>query len=271
MALRLKEVQLDFRARLAVVNHLMKYTKTHLLYTLIAVLALLYASNIYYTKSLTSALVELPVKLSFVIIQGPADACKNCFDAKSIVQSLETSQKTTYKTRVFPFDDPISLQYIEKYRIENLPAIIVAGDISNERVTDAWQSLSGKEVNKSVVLENLLPYYDLKTAKVKGVINATLIKDATCEECFDENIYLNILKNFGLIINDASTYDVGSPEGKTFIGKYTITKVPTLILSSGTQAYPNFINSWSEVGTIEEDGTLILRDVQKINTQYKEL
>ena len=249
----------------------MKYTKTHLFYAIIGVLALLYAVNIYYTRELTTALVELPVKLSFVVIQGPENACKNCFDAKSIVQSLETSQKTTYKTRVFSFDDPISLQYIEKYRIENLPAIIVAGDTTNEKVAGAWTSLSGKEINKSVVLENLLPYYDLKTAKVKGVINAILIKDATCEKCFDENIYLNILKNFGLIINDTSTYDVGSPEGKTFVEKYTITKVPTLILSSGTQAYPNFINSWSEVGTIEEDGTLILRDVQKINTQYKEL
>lgn len=249
----------------------MKYTKTHLLYALIAVLAILYALNIYYTKNLTSALVELPVKLSFVIIQGPENTCKNCFDAKSIIQSLESSQKTTYKTKAFSFDDPISAQYIEKYRIENLPAIIVAGDISNEKVAGAWTSLSGKEVNKSVVVENLLPYYDIKTAKVKGIINATLIKDATCEDCFDENIYLNILKNFGLIINDTITHDVSSPEGQTLVEKYAITKVPTLVLSAGTKEYANFVNSWPEVGTIEEDGSLVLRNVQKINTQYKEL
>jgi len=249
----------------------MKYTKTHILFALITVLALLYASNIYYTKNLISALVEEPVKLSFVVIQGPEDACNNCFDVKSIIQSLGASQKTTYKTKAISFEDPISAQYIEKYRIENLPAIIVSGDISNEKVAGAWTSLSGKEVNNSVVLENLLPYYDIKTAEIKGIINATLIKDATCEECFDENIYLNILKNFGLIINDSITYDVDSPEGTTLVKQYAITKVPTLILSPGTQAYSNFINSWPEVGTIEEDGALILRDVQKINTQYKEL
>lgn len=238
---------------------------------MIGVLALLYASNIYVTKKLTSALVELPVKLSFVVIQGPESTCKNCFDAKSIIQSFEASQKTTYKIKTFSYDDPISAQYIEKYRIENLPAIIVAGDISNEKVAGAWTSLSGKEVNKSVVLENLLPYYDIESASIKGVIDAILIKDATCTDCFDENMYLNILKNFGLIVNSTNTYDVSSGEGKTLVEKYAITKVPTLILSSGTQAYSNFINSWSEVGTIEEDGTLILRDVQKINTQYKEL
>ena len=238
---------------------------------LIGVLALLYASNIYVTKKLTSALVELPVKLSFVIIQGPEDACKNCFDAKSIIQSLESSQKTTYKTKTFSYDDPISLQYIEKYRIENLPAIIVAGDISNEKITGAWTSMSGKEVNKSVVVENLLPYYDIESASIKGAIDVILIKDATCTDCFDENMYLNILKNFGLIINDTITHDVSSPEGKTLVEKYTITKVPMLILSPGTQAYPNFINAWSEVGTIEEDGNLVLRDVQKINPQFKEL
>lgn len=236
-----------------------------------AILALLYASNISLTQKLSSVLIEKPVKLSFVVIQGPKDKCNNCFDAQSIIRSLETSQKTAYKIKTFSYDDPISLQYIEKYRIENLPAIIVAGDISNEKVAGAWTSLSGKEVNKSVVVENLLPYYDIKTAKVKGIINATLIKDATCEDCFDENIYLNILKNFGLIINDTITHDVGSPEGKTFIEKYTITKVPALMLSSGTKEYTNFVNSWSEVGTIEKDGSFILRDVQKINTQYKEL
>ena len=46
MALHLKEVRLDSRAKLAVVNHLMKYTKTHLFYAIIGILALLYASNI---------------------------------------------------------------------------------------------------------------------------------------------------------------------------------------------------------------------------------
>ncbi|MDP4011697.1 MAG: hypothetical protein Q8P72_05750 [Candidatus Roizmanbacteria bacterium] len=249
----------------------MKYTKTHALFALFAILAILYASGIYLTQKLTAELVELPTKLSFVIIQGPEDACKNCFDANSIVQSLESSQKTTYKTKNFSYNNPLSKQYIEKYQIQNLPAIVVSGDITNEKVAGAWKSLSGKEINKSIVLENLLPHYDIKSTSVKGVIDAILIKDATCTDCFDENIYLNILKNFGLIVNSTSTYDVGSPEGKMLVETYAITKVPTLILSAGTKEYANFVNAWSEVGTIEADGTLVLRDVDKINPQFKEL
>jgi len=249
----------------------MKYNKTHLLYGLFAILAVLYVSKIYLTKNLTSLLVVSPVKLSFAVIQAPEKACNKCFDAGTIIKSIESSQKTTYKTKNISFDNPISKQYVEKYQIKNLPAIVVSGDIANEKIARAWKSLSGKEVNKSIVLENLLPYYDIKNASIKGQINATLLKDSSCENCFDENIYLNILKNFGLIVNSTNTYDVSSKEGKALVENYAIYKLPTLILSSGTKDYANFVNAWSEVGTIEEDGNMVLRNVEKINTQYTEL
>lgn len=216
-------------------------------------------------------MIDVPAKVSFAIIEGPEDACSKCFDAKTISTTIDSAYNIKYKTKNISYSSPLSQQYIEKYNIQNLPAVVVTGDITNEKVLAAWEALAGKEVNNGIVIENLLPYYDIQSAMVKGMITATLVKDATCVECFDENVYITILQNFGLVVSNTKVVDIASPEGQTLVAQYAIIKVPTLILSPDTNEYPTFISAWAEVGTRENDGNLVLRDVEKINPQFKEL
>jgi hypothetical protein len=249
----------------------MKYPKSHILFALMGVLAILYATNIFFTRSLSAIMIDVPTKVSFAIIEGPEGTCDNCFDASTISTSIDSAYHIKYKTKNIPYNSPLSKQYIEKYHIQNLPAVVITGDITNDKVIVAWEALAGKEVNNGIVIENLLPYYDIQSATVKGMITATLVKDTTCVECFDENIYITILQNFGLVVSNTQVSDIASLEGQALVAQYAITKVPTLILSPETNEYPNFISAWAEVGTREHDGSLVLRDVEKINPQFKQL
>ena len=249
----------------------MRYNKTQIIFVLFGALAVLYAVNIFLTKGVFDVLVDAPAKISFTIIEPPENGCESCFDANKIVKMVDTAHDIKYKAKSMSYDNVLSQKYIEMYGIKNLPAVVVSGDIANEKVVSAWSALSGREKDGRIIIENLLPYYDVESGEVKGVVSALLIKDDTCKECFDENTYINIIERFGMVIGNKTTYDVASNEGKSLIKEYAITKIPTLILSPNTRDYPNFESLWKEVGTIEGNGWFVFREVQRLSPQYKQL
>jgi len=249
----------------------MRYNKAQIILVLFTVLAALYAVNISYTKKLANTLIESPAKLSFTIVEPPKDDCENCYDANEIIKMIDNSHNIKYKTNSLPYGGTLSQKFIEMYDIKNLPAIVVSGDISSAQVAPAWKAMAGEEKNDRIIMENLLPYYDLESGSEKGVISVVLLKDEKCASCFDANEYTNILKRFGLFVKETVIYDVASAEGKELVGKYSVKKVPTMILSPDAKDYKKFADSWGEVGTISEDGRFILREVQKVSPQYKNI
>ena len=249
----------------------MYYNKTQIIFTLFTILTVLYAVNIFLTKSISDILVATPVKVSFVIIEPPKDRCENCFDADNVAKMIKTAHNIKYTSSRMLYTSRLSQKYIETYGIRNLPAVVVSGDIANKNLMSAWKALSGEKRNGRIVIDNLLPHYNIESDKVKGVISAVLIKDKTCKKCFDENKYINILGKFGMVVGNTEVYDVASNKGRAFVRKYFITKIPTLILSPDAGDYPGFAASWADVGTIEKDGWFIFRKVQKLSKEYKNI
>ena len=112
-------------------------------------------------------------------------------------------------------------------------------------------------------MQNLLPYYDIKTQQKKGFIDVVLLKDKSCSDCFDVTRYLSTLKRFGMAIATSSIYDISSPEGKSYVEKYNIKKVPTMLMSASADDYSGFKKLWKSVGTVESDGWFIFRKVDR--------
>jgi hypothetical protein len=242
-----------------------------ILYTLLGLLVIFYAANIYITANLSAALIDKPVKIAFVIIQPQAGDCKDCFDPNRVVEMMKTSHNITYKTTVLDYSSPLATKYISMYDIKTLPAVIITGDIANEKLTNAWGVLTAKLVKDARIIENLLPYYDIASATVKGLVAVTVLTDGTCQKCFDAQQYLSMLKRLGLQLGKTNTYDISTAEGKALVEKYNIQKLPTMLISPDVSVYKNFVTAWSEVGTVSDDGWLVLREVQKISPDYKSL
>lgn len=81
-----------------------------------------------------------------------------------------------------------------------------------------------------------------------------------------------ILARFGLAINEEKTFDINSSNGTELVGNYSITQVPTIVLTGDLAIYTDFNTVWSQVGTIEKDGTYVFRELSAMGPiVYKDL
>ncbi len=235
---------------------------------LLFVLLALYGANIFIIGKLSAALIDKPIELSFVTIAAPETDCAVCPEPKRIIDIIDQSHNVTYDTTELDSNSALGQKYIDLYGIENLPAIIVSGDIQDERILGSWKSFGARVEKDRVIIDALVPSYNLVEGKTRGVVEVLLLRDSTCVSCFDEKAYLNILQRFGVVIGKTAVYDVESTEGKELVEKYSIQKVPTMLISPDIDAYQRVMDTWNQVGTIESDNWLILREVQKISPEY---
>jgi hypothetical protein len=240
-----------------------------LLGVVIGVLLILYAVNIFFTNQLINAWVDEPVALTFTLISAPD--CERCVDPKQIVSVIDAAHNIDYETSVVEFDSTIGAKYIDMYGIAKLPAVVVSGDVRNERVLGAWESFRGRTVDDSIIIDDLIPFYDLAERKNKGVVDVVILMDSSCESCLDPNAYLGMVQKLGLAAGEVLGHDLASAEGSALIKNYQITKLPAVLLSPDASEYENLDKVWQEVGTIEEDGWYVFREVQKISSDFTTL
>ena len=74
-------------------------------------------------------------------------------------------------------------------------------------------------------------------------------------------------------MNKENKVDISSAEGKALVEKYAIKKVPTVVISGDLREYEGFDTVWGQVGSIEEDGTYVFRQLEVLsqNIVYKDL
>ncbi len=98
------------------------------------------------------------------------------------------------------------------------------------------------------------------------LVNVTIteIRDANCTNCFNVSIVTASLLRSGAQLGMNVTWirrvDINSTEGSAMLTAYNITKVPTILISKEAQETA-LMEVWNESGTIESDGTLVLREV----------
>ena len=96
------------------------------------------------------------------------------------------------------------------------------------------------------------------------------------QACFDRKamlrLYLGAAGDLNKeIIKAIKKHDDECDKKKEPEKKYNITLVPTIILSSNAKDYSSLNQAWSQVGSIETDGTFVFRDLSLLNIPYKDL
>lgn len=87
-------------------------------------------------------------------------------------------------------------------------------------------------------------------------LQITKILARNCAECFDVTQVENAIGQLNVKTSE-KTIDYASAEAKQLISKYNIKKIPTMLIT-GDVAKAG-ITFWSQIGTAETDGTLVLR------------
>ncbi len=254
------------------VNKNMKLNKIYILFGFLVVLIFIYFINIYYLNRISGTISSNFVKLSIVVVNPTKEQCGDCFDVNNVVKFIASSKAVKItKEKTITAKDANYNSIIEKNGIKNLPAVVISGDISSIKISKMIKSLYGVTKKGNIIIQNLLPYYDIKTQNKKGFIEAILLKDKTCGDCFDVTKYLGTLRRLGMYVATSSVYDISSEKGKSYIKKYNIKEVPVLLMSPAANYYPGFKNSWQKVGTIAPDGWFIFREVQKTRGKYRNI
>ncbi len=196
--------------------------------------------------------------------------CEECFDLSVLIETLKALV-------IVSSEETIDLQdaeeEIEAYNLEEVPAIIISGDLAlYSDIADKLKEL-GTVVGEDIVLTAKLnpPYWDLESKESKGLVEVTYITDESCEDCYNVNVHKTVLTNYGVYTAEETTVDISSEQGQALREKYNITKVPTMIASEELQYYKTINEIWEKVGTIEDDGTYVFRDLDLVSEKYTTL
>ncbi len=245
---------------------------------LLSVFLLLSVIRSYYLKTYTTEIFKKikeikeeirPANLQFIKIVD--SSCSDCFNIDVISNLIKTYLRVNItKVETMEFTSEEAKKLISQYNIKIIPTLIILGEITKPTIENYWAQLNGKKFDGIIYIESLPPYRNLESGKVEGLIHLIELTDSSCSTCYDVSLHKQILKRFGLVIKNESIYDINSTIGREILNKYNITKVPTILLSSDARIYPNFINVWYQVGSIEKDGWLVFRATEIMGT-YKDV
>lgn len=193
----------------------------------------------------------------FVIENPDCQECINVSKVIGIIKGAPTLDVVSDKT--VAYDSEEGKELIAEYDLKRLPAFVmkIASDTNFEGDLPPFEKRNGDLVFD----ETPPPYYAVKDGQVKGIVKVTKIVNPDCEECFDLDLLMNNLRTFGVYIDEEETIAYDTADGQELVEKYGIDKVPTLLFSGDAAEYEQIAQVWKTIGTVEDDGTMVLRQV----------
>lgn len=203
-------------------------------------------------------------------------SCPQCLNPKAAAESFKKSGVQIVAERELAWDSPEGRQLISQYKITKIPTFIFSSDVDvYDSVRSSWQGIGTIEQDKTYVARSLyLPYRDLERGQILGLVDVVYITDSTCSNCYDPlKIQKPILtQGYGVGLRSERTVDVNSAQGRNLVSQYKITKIPTILLSPDVDQYTNLKKVWSSVGTVEENGWYVFREMAELESvTYKDL
>ncbi|MEK6920801.1 MAG: hypothetical protein AABX82_02875, partial [Nanoarchaeota archaeon] len=191
--------------------------------------------------------------------------CEECLELTAMVTALENAL-TIESVKEVAYGSAEAQAYIEKYDLEAVPSIILSEDAAvYNGFADAWETYGSIEEDGSFVLRNNVPpYLDAVTGEVQGLVDVIYLTDESCIDCYNVTLHKTILRGFGMVLDEETTVDIGTDEGKALLEKYGITKVPTIILSKDAGVYKLLNEVWTEVGEVADDGSYIFTNMKQL-------
>ncbi len=234
----------------------------NLVVALVVVLAIVYIINIANTTGLVISLnekIEAQRPANLELIKLSDQNCPRCFDVSPILTSLKSnSNLKVVKESSVDVNSEEGKKLITELGIENAPTVVVKGEFNKEIVKPLWDS--SWSVGKSGVffIQPLPPYVDLNTKSITGLVDTTILKDSSCEKCFDFSRVTDFFEQSSIILNSKNIVEYQSPEGQELVRKFAINKTPVLIVTKNIQEYPQVAHLWERLPLTEKENQLII-------------
>ncbi|MBI2552767.1 hypothetical protein HYW17_05715 [Candidatus Uhrbacteria bacterium] len=261
------------------ITHISRKTAVHL--TLFLVVggimavnaAMLYrAQNKVAQEKLLAEEAAKPAKIELVLLT--ATDCKECFRVENVVEAIKSNPGAEIsKEEFFEHTSDQGIALIKQYGITRVPTVLIRGEI--EKVFDQpsfIENLGKRAEDGTLVVSNVpAPYIEVPSGAVKGKFSVTYVSDKSCAECYDVALHRRALAGLAMTPSEEKFVDRGEGEGQRLIALYKIVSAPTILISGDLAEYPQFQQVWTQVGTVEKDGTHIFRAGQQLMGVYHDL
>lgn len=204
------------------------------------------------------ASVDAPKIYATIISYAGCEKCSNASMAIPFIRSLGAK---VIVGDALEISSEKAKWLIDEYGITKAPAIIFSGEIEKSgEVRAALLSIGAMRGEKIVLTKIAPPYYDTKSGKVVGIVDATAIEDNACSYCFSPaSEFLPQLEALGVVFGKQNTLEAGSKEGTALAAKYNVSAVPALVLSSSISAYEGLQDGLLRLGKYEAGGSYVFR------------
>jgi Na+-translocating ferredoxin:NAD+ oxidoreductase RnfG subunit len=200
--------------------------------------------------------------------------CTDCFSLDPFIKTIKELNVNVESEETLNLNDKEAQELIKQFNITKVPTLVVTGEIKKDKALESvWKKIGKIENDAFILTQNGAPYVLTSTGDVKGRVQITMIIDRDCTECYDVTIHERILKQMGLNWQneDEKITEVDFPDAQELIKKYSITLVPTVLISGDAGAYPALKQVWFRVGSVEDDGTYVFREGVKRMGTYRDL
>lgn len=170
---------------------------------------------------------------SIDIIEITGD-CKDCFDLKTLESEITKNNVKVKSTKTLDVNSEEARKLIEKYNIGRVPALIVLSkDIEKIGIDGEVFSIN----SNYALFDKSVPYIDLTSNEIKGIVDIKEIYDSSCKECFSISQVGDQLRKINVKIKNYETIDSLTDKGKNFIKENDLSFAPALFLSEGIEEY----------------------------------
>jgi len=258
-----------------------KKSKGNLNQALLGILGIVAAVNIltmgYFTYSVNDKLNEAidvtkPQTGELTLVK--VDDCPMCGDLAEYKKIISAQNVELTDEEIISNKSDEGKKLIEEFGLKKLPALVfVAEENLKSNIAKALEKDSRKVGANTIIWEkNYPPYLNVGVNNVSGLVDVVYLTDSRCKDCYNPlQIHRPILQNFGVAVLSEKQVDVLDTEGKELVSKYNIQAVPTVILSADAGQYLPLLSVWRQVGTSESDGSLVFREMEALNSTYKDL
>lgn len=178
--------------------------------------------------------------------------CMDCYNMTGLTSGLRDALQIV-KESPLSRNSVDAKEAVKQYGIKKLPAVILKGDISKLSVQNF------KSIDDALVFQGVgAPYEDALTGEIVGKVSAIVIGDKTCKECFDYSQAVDSLKTGGVYFKNVEKVDFSSMKANEIIEKYSIKKIPAVIMSTDLKAYPAILQGLIQAGAKEIDSDYVL-------------
>jgi len=222
-----------------------------------------------YTDALSG---EIKGRVSATLINP--ENCSSCSELRTVIDGFKSAGITMSSVTELNFGEEKARELVSSLSINKLPALILSDDIFDygEEYASSIRQV-GTEKGDKIIIEALVPpFINVSTGETEGLISVVYLTDKSCPECYDaQGFHKRIIQSLSTNPNQETTIDISSEEGAALLEKYSIKKVPTILISGDVTMYPSLVNAWQQVGTQEPDGTFVFRNIDLIGQVYKDI